>query len=59
MNKNDFQICYDVLDDIEDRSEAQEKTFKKIKLILEQIDIQESAQESLANIRNQLQELDQ
>lgn len=58
MNKNDFQICYDVLEGIEDRSEAQEKTFKKLKLILEQIDIQESAQESLTNIRNQLQELD-
>ena len=59
MNKADFQVCYDALDAISERSEAQEKTYKKLKLILEQIDIQENAQEALSNIRTQLQELDQ
>lgn len=59
MNKADFQVCYDVLDAIEERTEAQEKTYQKIKLILDQITIQETAQEQLSNIRNQLQELDQ
>lgn len=59
MNKADFQVCYDLLDNVTERTEAQEKTYQKIKLILRQIDIQENAQEALTNIRNQLQELEQ
>ena len=57
MNKDDFQICFDVLDNL-DRNEEQEKTFKKIDLILQQIAIQEKAQEDLTKIRESLQELD-
>lgn len=57
MNKDDFQICFDVLDNL-DRTEEQEKTFKKIDLILQQIAIQEKAQEDLTKIRESLQELD-
>lgn len=58
MNKADFQNCYNVLDSLPERTEAQEKTFKKLDLILHQITIQEQAQEELTNIRTQLQELD-
>lgn len=57
MNKDDFQVCFDVLDNI-DRTEEQEKTFKKLDLILQQIAIQEKAQEDLTNIRTQLQDLE-
>ena len=57
MNKDDFQVCFEVLDNI-DRTEEQEKTFKKLDLILQQIAIQEKAQEDLSNIRTQLQELE-
>ena len=58
MNKADFQICYDVLDAISERTAEQEKTYKKLDLILQQITIQEKAQEDLTKIRNDLQELD-
>lgn len=58
MNKSDFQICYDTLDAISERTSEQEKTYKKLDLILQQIAIQEKAQEDLTKIRESLQELD-
>lgn len=58
MNKVDFQICYDALDTISERTAEQEKTYKKLDLILQQITIQEKAQEDLTKIRTDLQELD-
>ena len=58
MNKADFQICYDALDAISERTAEQEKTYKKLDLILQQITIQEKAQEDLTKIRNDVQELD-
>ena len=59
MNKDDFQVCYDVLSAKENRTEAEEKTLKKLTLIIRQIDVQEEAQEALRDIREELQTLDQ
>lgn len=58
MNKNDFQICYDLLDAKSDRTEAEEKTYKKLGLILQQITIQEDTQEAMNHIREEMQALE-
>lgn len=58
MNKDDFQICYDVLSAKEDRTDAEEKTLKRITLIIRQISVQENAQAELGEIREEMQALD-
>ena len=59
MNKEDFQVCYDVLSAKEDKTAAEEKTLKRLTLIIRQIEVQESAQEELSSIREEIQALDQ
>lgn len=58
MNKDDFQICFDVLSAKEDRTEAEEKTLKRITLIIRQISVQETAQAELGQIREEMQALE-
>ena len=59
MNKEDFQVCYDVLSAKENKTAAEEKTLKRLTLIIRQIEVQESAQEELSSIREEIQALDQ
>ena len=58
MNKYDFQICFDVLSAKVDRTEAEEKTLKRITLIIRQISVQETAQAELGQIREEMQALE-
>lgn len=58
MNKDDFKVCYDVLNVLENRTEEQEKVLKRLELIIRQIEVQENVQKELGEIREALQALD-
>lgn len=58
MNKEDFMTCYRVLNRVANKSESEEKTLKRLSLIIQQIEVQDNAQQELAKIREELQKLD-